>query len=181
MLQLTFRFTSFQKYASRCYGKHIFAKRILALPIKHITLLPPERPREDPFSPYWLALVALLVVRIAIFPPFGRFKKRLWLESRARFPSRSRSAATTAYIIPVNLWISYATYCFLCIFTAAYTLLFAKLHIFPKKRSPPSVGSTSLKAAEMRNHRKSGCSGLQLIISTPFLHRLLHPGLLQKP
>ena len=173
----------FQKYASRCCGKHIFAKRILALPIKHITLLPPERPhlaREEPLLPIWLALVALLVVRIAIFPPLGPFKKRLWLESRARFASRARSAATTAYIIPANLWISYATYCFLCIFTAAYTLVFTKLHIFCKKRSPPSVGSTSLKAAEMRNHRKSACSGLQLLESAPFLHRLLHPGLLQK-
>ena len=73
MLQLTFRLASFQKYASRCYEKHIFAKRILALPIKHITLLPPERLQEEPFLPIWLALVLLLVVRIAIFPLFDPF------------------------------------------------------------------------------------------------------------
>ena len=158
MFQLRFRLSCFQKYASRCCGKHLFANRFLALPIKYITLLPPKRPQEEPFLPFWLALVALLVVRIAIFPLLGPFKKRLWLESRARFASKARSAATTAYIIPANLWISYAIYCFLCIFTTAYTLVFSKLHIFYKKRSPPSVGNTSLKAAEMRNHVKCVCS-----------------------
>ena len=71
------------------------------------------------------------------FSAFWALQKRLWLESRARFASRARSAATTAYIIPANLWISYATYCFLCIFTAAYTLLFAKLQLFHKSDPRP--------------------------------------------
>ena len=76
MPELAFRLTIFQKYASRCCGKHIFAKRVLALPIKHITQLPPERPQDEPFLPIWLALVAPLAVPIAIFPlfePFGIF------------------------------------------------------------------------------------------------------------
>ena len=37
MPQLTSRLTIFQKYASRYCGKHIFAKRMLALPIEQIT------------------------------------------------------------------------------------------------------------------------------------------------
>ena len=57
MLQLTFRLTFFQKYASRCCGKHIFAKRFLALPIKHIPFLPPKRLQKGSFLPFLLAFV----------------------------------------------------------------------------------------------------------------------------
>ena len=79
----------FQKYASRYYGKHIFAKRILALPIEHITLCPPERPQEEPFLPIWLALVTLLVVRIAIFPLFEPFGILIFAHFMCIFSLRS--------------------------------------------------------------------------------------------
>ena len=104
MLQLTFRLTFSQKYASRCCGKHIFAKRFLALPIKHIPFLPPKRLQ----LPFLLALVALLAVQIAIVPLLELLKKGLWLDSRAHFASMAPSATTIACITPANLWISYA-------------------------------------------------------------------------
>ena len=103
MLQLTFRLTCFQKYASRCCGKHIFAKRFLALPIKHITFLPPKRPEKGSFLPFLLALVALLAVQIAISPLLELFKKGMWPESRAHFASKAPSATTIACITPANL------------------------------------------------------------------------------
>ena len=180
MLQLTFRLTFFQKYASRCCGKHIFAKRFLALPIKHITFLHLKRLQKGSFLPFLLALVALLAVQIAIFPLLELFKKGLWLECRARFASKAPSATTTACITPANLWISYAIECFLCIFTALHTLVFSKLHTFDKKWLPPSLGSTISKAAAMRNHKISAFSGPPVMWISTILPHLLHPGLLQK-
>ena len=108
MFQLTFRLTFFQKYASRCCGKHIFAKRFLALPIKHITFLLPKRLQKGPVLPFLLAFVALLAVQIAIVPRLELFKKGLWLECRAHFASKAPSATTTACITPADLRISYA-------------------------------------------------------------------------
>ena len=103
MLQLTFRLTFFQKYASRCCGKHIFAKRFLTLPIKHITFLPFKRLQKGSLLPFLLAPAALLAVQIAIFPLLELFKKGLWLECRAHFASKAPSATTTACITPTNL------------------------------------------------------------------------------
>ena len=103
MLQPTFRLTFFQKYASRCCGKHIFARRCLALPIKHITFLPPKRLQKGSVLPFLLAFVALLAVQIAIVPLLELFQKGLWLECRAHFASKAPSATTIACITPANL------------------------------------------------------------------------------
>ena len=108
MLELTFRLTFFQKYASRCCGKHIFAEQFLALPIKHMPFLPPKWLQKGSLLAFLLALVALLTVQLAIFPLLELFKKGLWLDSRAHFASKAPSATTTACITPANLWISYA-------------------------------------------------------------------------
>ena len=116
-----------------------------------------------------IAHVALLAVRIVIFPLLDLFKEGVSLESRAYFASSAPSATTTACIAPANLWISYAIYCLLCIFTASCTLVFSKLHIFCKECSPPSVGSTISKAAAMQNHEISTFSGPPITwISTIF-------------
>ena len=103
MLRLTFRLTLFQNYASRCCGKHVFAKRLLTLPIEYISFLPPKQLQKGSRLVFLLIRVALFAVQIAIFLLLELLKKGLWPESRAHFGYRAPSATTIARITPASL------------------------------------------------------------------------------
>jgi hypothetical protein len=178
--QLTFRLTFFQKYDSRCCGKHIFAIRILALPIKHMLFLHPKRLQKGSRLAFLLALVALLTVQLAIFPLLELLKKGLWPDSRAHFVPKARQQRRL-HASHLHFYEScMPSIVFFAFFTVSYTLFLSKLHIFCKKCSPPSVGSTISKAAAMRNHETSAIQALQIIEAARFLPHLLHPDSLRK-
>ena len=64
---LSNHFFFFAKIAPRCSGKHIFAKRLRALSIRKSTISLHKWPKQEPFLPFLLALVA---------PMFARFLSR---------------------------------------------------------------------------------------------------------
>ena len=145
MLQLTFRLAFSKSMLPALGGEHIFAKRVLALPIKHIPFLRSGRPRETPFWTIWLALVAPMAVQIAIFPlfePFGilRLAHDLCIFSLWN-PDNSNDCVHFVRHLPFSSYF----YCRMHPLDASWYLFFYFFAFFLKMCSPPSVGSTLSK------------------------------------
>ena len=142
--------------------------------------LHPKRLQKGSLLAFLRALVALLAVQLAIFPFLELLKKGLWLDSRAHFASKARQQRRL-HASHLQVYEScMPSIVFFAFFTVSYTLFLSKLHIFVKKCSPPSLGSTISKVAAMRNHETSATQALQIIEAARFLPHLLHPDSFKK-